>query len=185
MTAAFRPAQAFEIKQLVYDLAHQPEHEVDPQDHIRRASFSIMMTATYGRRVPTWEHEDVRHMMEGRAILGKISKPGTFIEDEIPLLAKLPYWLQPSRKWASELAVPVHAAKMRLWNILREQQSAGAAPPCFGRELMTSDWKAQGLTEEDAGWIASGILPSILILRLQLIKKQALSKSAPRHRRSL
>ncbi|KAF2169981.1 hypothetical protein M409DRAFT_19597 [Zasmidium cellare ATCC 36951] len=158
MTATFLPCQAFEIKQLVHDLAHSKTPEIDPHEHIRRASFSIMMTATYGRRIPTWDHEDVHHMLKGRQILGKISRPGAFIEDEIPLFALLPTWLQPSMKTATQLAVPVHAAKMRLWNILKKQDSEKAAPPCFGRELMTSEFKAQGLTEEDAAWIASGLV---------------------------
>lgn len=155
MTSTFLPAQAFEIKQMLHDLA-EPTEDVDPHDHIRRASFSIMMTATYGRRIPTWDHEDVHHMIKGRAILGKISRPGAFIEDEIPLLASLPNWLQPSRRNAEKLAIPVHAAKMRLWDILRDQAAKGAAPACFGRELMAEDSKAQGLTDEDAAWIASG-----------------------------
>lgn len=95
-------------------------------------------------------------MLKGRQILGKISRPGYFIEDEIPLLAYLPSWLQPSRKEATRFAVPVHAAKMRLWNILREQQSADNAPECFGKQLLSKDITSQGLTDDDAAWIASG-----------------------------
>ncbi|KAK3721274.1 hypothetical protein LTR37_003149 [Vermiconidia calcicola] len=71
MTESFLPTQAFEITQLMHDLAHLPETEVDPHEDIRRTSFSIMMTATYGRRVPTWDHQDVQHMIKGRAIFGQ------------------------------------------------------------------------------------------------------------------
>lgn len=156
MTETFLPAQILEIKHLMRDLGHRIGQDIDPQEHIRRMSLSFMMMATYGRRIPSWDHEDVRHMLKGRAILGKISRPGYFIEDEIPLLAMLPNWLQPSRKEATQLAVPVHAAKMRLWNILREQQCSGTAPECFGKELLHQDLTAQGLTESDAAWIASG-----------------------------
>lgn len=156
MTESFLPTQSFEIKQLLHDLSHGSSDTIDPHEHIRRMSFSIMMTATYGRRIPNWDHEDVHNMLKGRQILGKISRPGYFIEDEIPLLAYLPKWLQPSRKEASRLAVPVHAAKMRLWNILRKQQSENGAPACFGKELMNKDFKEQGLTDEDSAWIASG-----------------------------
>lgn len=162
MTETFLPAQQFEVMQLLYDLAHQKTDEIDPGDQIRRVSFSIMMTATYGRRIPTWDHEDVRHMLKGREILGKISTSGAFIEDEVPLLAKLPNWLSPSRRTAARLAAPVHAAKMRLWNILREQRLRGVAPPCFGRELITGKVDAQNLTDEDAAWIASGNAMSLV-----------------------
>ncbi|CAK1356444.1 unnamed protein product [Cercospora beticola] len=174
MTETFLPAQLVEIRHLVRDLACTPAQDIDPQDHIRRMSFSFMMMATYGRRIPSWDHEDVRHMLKGRAILGKISRPGYFIEDEIPLLAMLPSWLQPSRKEATRLAVPVHAAKMRLWNILREQQCSGTAPECFGKELLHQDLTAHGLTESDAAWVASGLVEvgsettSITLLNLLL-----------------
>lgn len=118
------------------------------------------MTTTYGRRIPNWNHEDVHHMLKGRQILGKISRPGYFIEDEFALLGILPHCLQPSRKKAAELAVPVHAAKMRLWNILREQQYGEIAPECFGKELLKQGLAAQGLTHEDAAWIVSGNVAS-------------------------
>lgn len=160
MTETFLPAQSSEIKQLVQDLARHPDHPIDPQDYVRRMSFSLMMTATYGRSIPSWDHEDVQGMLKGRQILGKISRPGYFMEDELPLLAKLHRWLQPSRKEATQLAVPVHAAKMRLWNILGKQQSTNSAPDCFGKELLRKDFQAQGLTDEDAAWIASGNVPS-------------------------
>lgn len=156
MTETFLPAQSFEVKQLIYDLAHHKDQEIDPHDHLRRMSFSVMMTATYGRRIPTSDHEDVHNMSRGRQLLGKISRPGYFVEDEIPLFKYLPHWLQPSRKEAAQLAVPVSAAKMRLWNILQKQQSEMTAPECFGKRLLSKDTKAQGLTDEDSAWIASG-----------------------------
>ncbi|USW46727.1 Putative cytochrome P450 [Septoria linicola] len=174
MTETFLPTQSLEIKQLLQDLARRPEHEIDPQDCVRRMSFSLMMTATYGRSIPSWDHEDVRGMLKGRQILGKISRPGYFMEDELPLLAKLPHWLQPSRKEANQLAIPVHAAKMRLWNILRESQCTDSAPECFGKKLLSKDFQEQGLTDEDAAWIASGLVEvgsettSITLLNLML-----------------
>jgi cytochrome P450 len=158
MTQTFLPTQAFEVKQLMWDLATNNTNEMDFYRHVRRMSFSIIMTSTYGRRVDRWDHDDVRYAIESSKILGKITKAGAFIEDELPFLAHLPHWLQPSRKRAMEYAQPVLGAKMRLWNLMKEEVANGTAPPCFGKELMLSDYGSQGLVDEDAAWIAGGIV---------------------------
>ncbi|KAI4159128.1 MAG: hypothetical protein LQ342_006832 [Letrouitia transgressa] len=158
MTFTFLPTQEFEVKQLMYDLLTDNRNELDFYNHIRRLSFSIVMTSTYGRRVSTWDHPDVHHAAESSKTLGKVSKPGAFIEDMIPPLAALPPWLQPGRKKAEAFAEPVLSAKMRLWNHLKMEVNFGKAPPSFGKELMESDYKAQGLKDEDAAWICGGLV---------------------------
>ncbi|KUL82317.1 hypothetical protein ZTR_09715 [Talaromyces verruculosus] len=158
MTQTFVATQTFEVKQLMWDLAHNNTYADEFYQHIRRLSFSIIMTSTYGRRVDRWDHDDVHYAMESSRILGTITRAGGFIEDEIPLLAKLPHWMQPSRKRAMQCARPVHLAKMRLWNLMKEEIANGTAPPCFGKELILSDYKAQGLVEEEAAWIAGGLV---------------------------
>lgn len=45
---------------------------------------------------------------------------------------------------------------MRLWNRLKREVASGSAVPLFGRELMESDYKARGLKDEDAAWLAGG-----------------------------
>lgn len=156
MTFTFLPTQEFEVKQLMHDLLTDNRNELDFYNHIRRLSFSIVMTSTYGRRVSTWDHEDVHHAANSSKLLGKVSKPGAFIEDMIPPMAALPTWLQPSRKRALTFAEPVLDAKMRLWNRLKQEVASGKASPSFGKELMESGYKAQGLKDEDAAWIAGG-----------------------------
>lgn len=140
----------------MHDLLTDNRNELDFYNHIRRLSFSIVMTSTYGRRVSTWDHEDVHHAANSSKIRGKVSKPGAFIEDMIPPMAALPPWLQPSRKKALTYAEPVLDAKTRLWNRLKREVVSGKAPSSFGRELMESNYKAQGLKDEDAAWISGG-----------------------------
>ncbi|KAL8719644.1 MAG: hypothetical protein Q9225_003366 [Loekoesia sp. 1 TL-2023] len=158
MTSTFLPTQEFEVKQLMNDLLTDNRNQLDFYNHIRRLSFSIVMTSTYGRRVSTWDHEDVHHAATSSKLLSKVSKPGAFIEDMIPPLARLPEWLQPGRKRALAFAEPILDAKMRLWNRLKGEVTSGSAPPSFGKELMGSDYKAQGLNDEDAAWIIGGLV---------------------------
>jgi hypothetical protein len=157
MTMTFLPTQVFEVKELMWDLAKNNTNETEFYNHVRRMSFSIIMTSTYGRRVGRWDSDDVRYAMESSKILGTITRAGEFIEDELPFLSRLPHWMQPSRKRAAEYAKPVLGAKMRLWNLLKNEIANGTAPPCFGKELMMSDYHAQGLVDEDAAWIAGGM----------------------------
>jgi cytochrome P450 len=158
MTQTFVPTQEFEIKQFMYELGHKNDDEREFYRHVRRMSFSIMMTSTYGRRIDSWDHDDVRASTESSRLLGKVMRPGSFIEDEIPPLAKLPNWMQPSRAKALQYAEPVLWAKMRLWNRMKGEIAQGKAPTCFGKELMQSNYKAQGLTDEDAAWICGGLI---------------------------
>ena len=157
MTQLLVPAQSFEIKQLLWDLATNDASESEFYRHVQRMSYSIIMTATYGRRVERWENEDAQRALESSKVLGKISKPGVFLEDEIPALALLPTWLQPSQKLALQYAKPVNGAKLRLWDILKRQMSQGAAPACFAHDLMLSDYQGRGLADNDAAWIAGGL----------------------------
>lgn len=156
LTLTFVPTQEFETRQLMYELAHNNNKEREFYNHVRRLSFSIIMTSTYGHRIDSMDHEDARASAESSRLLGIIMRLGAFIEDELPLLARLPNWMQPSWSKAVEYAKPVLWAKMRLWNRMKEEVLQGKAPMCFGKELMESDHKAQGLADEDAAWIAGG-----------------------------
>lgn len=51
---AFKPSQEFEAKQLLYDILTNNANEGDFYQHVRRYSTSVMMTSTYGKRVPNW-----------------------------------------------------------------------------------------------------------------------------------
>ncbi|KAL1980530.1 hypothetical protein VTN96DRAFT_3975 [Rasamsonia emersonii] len=158
MTLTFVPTQEFEAKQFLYQLAFDNADQAKWAQHVRRLSFSIVMTSTYGRRIDSGDHEDLRIAAETSKSMAKISRPGAFIEDDFPFLAKLPHWLQPSRRAAKEHYKIIRRGKMRAWERLRAELEAGKAPPSFGRSLMESDYKSQGLTDEDAAWIVAGLV---------------------------
>lgn len=158
MVQTFVPIQTFEIKQLMYDLANNNIDDAAFYGHLRRALFSIMNTAVYGRRIDRMDHEDIKLSEQNGKLMGKLGKAGTFIEDELPLLASLPTWLQPSRRKALEHAKWVLWVKMRMWNTLQEQFDQGKAPRCYGTDMLESDYASQGLQKEDCAWIAGGLV---------------------------
>lgn len=162
ITASLLPSQEFEAKQLLADLAadSQNENQRDFYQHMRRYAFSIIMTNTFGTRVKSWDHPDVHDAVRSQAILRKTSRPGAFLVDELPPLARLPTWLQPGRRRAEEAAKEVLAIKMNLWRRLEAQHAEGRAPPCFARGIAESKdaWRAQGLDDEDLAWVAGGLV---------------------------
>jgi len=52
------------------------------------------MASTYGRRVPTWENEDIKEIYSILKEFGDVTRPGTWIAETLPFLADLPEWMQ-------------------------------------------------------------------------------------------
>lgn len=64
-TAASKPSQEFEAKQLLHDILND-DNEEDFYKHVRRYTISVVMTSTYGKRIPRW----VRYFpMPGKLLL--------------------------------------------------------------------------------------------------------------------
>jgi cytochrome P450 len=54
MSEKFQPSQEFEAKQLLYNLLTNNGFSTEFYMHIRRYTVSVLMTSTYGRRIPNW-----------------------------------------------------------------------------------------------------------------------------------
>ena len=160
MTATFVPSQEFETKQLLFDLATDNDNHRNFYQHMRRYAFSIIMTNTFGTRVNKMDHPDVKNAVRSQAILRETSRPGAFIVDEVPPLARLPKWLRPGQKHAEEAAKEVLDIKMGLWHRLEKQVESGKAPHCYAREIYENreSWYAQGLTVEHLAWVSGGLV---------------------------
>ena len=160
MTMTFVPSQEFETKQLLFDLAVDNQNQRNFYQHMRRFAFSIIMTNTFGTRVQSLDHPDVRNAVKSQAILRRTSRPGAFLVDELPPLALLPTWLQPSLSEAKQAAQEVKNIKMELWRRLEKQIEMGKAPYCYAREIYDSkeSWYGQGLTEEHLAWVSGGLV---------------------------
>ena len=154
---AFVPSQEFEIKQLLNDLAgEEGRASTDFYMHIRRMTFSIMMTSTYGQRIPRWDCQEVHDVYGNMRILSIILSPGTFWVDAFPPLAVLPNWLMPSFWKARKCRNFMHANTMKHWHNLKERVQKGVAPECFAKQVMESNYEAQGLDEVTVSWMAQG-----------------------------
>ena len=53
-SSVFKPSQEFETKQLRFDILTDNSDQKSFYLHVRRYTASVVMTSTYGRRIPTW-----------------------------------------------------------------------------------------------------------------------------------
>ena len=85
--ALFIPSQEFEIKQLLYDFStEEGKNSTDFYMHIRRMTFSVVMTSAYRLRIPKWDWKEVRDAYRNMRVLSIILKPGTFWVNGFPRL---------------------------------------------------------------------------------------------------
>lgn len=54
MAETFQPSQELEAKQLLHDLLTDNPNMTEFYMHIRRYTVSVLMTSTYGKRIPQW-----------------------------------------------------------------------------------------------------------------------------------
>jgi hypothetical protein len=52
------------------------------------------MASTYGRRVPTWENDDIKEIYGIVEEFGAVTGPGKWIAEVLPPLSDLPEWMQ-------------------------------------------------------------------------------------------
>ncbi|BAE60165.1 unnamed protein product [Aspergillus oryzae RIB40] len=133
-SAAFIPSQEFEIKQLLADLSHEAgKNSTDFYMHIRRMTFSIVMTSAYGLRIPKWDCQEVRDVYGNMRMLSIILSPGMF-------------WID-----------------MRHWDNLKDRITAGNRPrllrqgPHRGLEEETVSWLASAVPEAGPETTASAL----------------------------
>ncbi|KAM0817167.1 putative O-methyltransferase domain-containing protein [Seiridium cardinale] len=157
-TLEFVPSQEFEVKHLLHQLAFNNGDQKSFFDHVRRMSLSIVAATTYGRRIESQDDPDMRSAGETAALLGSITRPGVFIEDDVPLLGKLPKFLHPSRAKAQKYADVILRGKMSAWSRLKAEVETGVAAPSFGRDLVEGELKDKKLTDEDAAWLTGGLV---------------------------
>jgi cytochrome P450 len=164
MSATFKPSQLFESKQLTYDILLNNETQTEFYTHTRRYAMSVIMTTTYGRRVPSWQTEDVKTVFAILGEFGEASSPTRWIAEIVPPLSRLPTWLQWWRPEAMSYQERQNAAWMGYWQMLKKKIEDGTAPECFVKQFAESDYQAKGIDEMQAAYTAGSMFPVIMLI---------------------
>ncbi|PSK58738.1 3-hydroxyphenylacetate 6-hydroxylase [Elsinoe australis] len=158
MSETFKPSQEFEAKQLLFDLLTDNTDHSKGYQHVRRYTTSVVMTSTYGRRVPQWECEDVREIYGLMEEFSKSGTPGALIVDLIPPLARLPRWTQIWRPKAEQFYRRQEDIWMKYWNDLHVKIQLGKAPNCFVRQFVEVEQQKANISEVQAAFLAGTMI---------------------------
>ncbi|KAF9883127.1 hypothetical protein FE257_004076 [Aspergillus nanangensis] len=154
----FLPSQEFEAKRLLWDILTNNENQENFYMHIRRYTISVVMTSTYGRRVPVWDCEDVREVYGLMQEFSEAANPGKHIAEMFPVLANLPTFMQWWRKAALQSFHRQAVIWMKYWTKLKEQMDSNQAPECFVKQFIESDYENNGICELQAAFVAGTMI---------------------------
>lgn len=87
-----------------------------------------------------------------------VAAPGAYLADTLPFLGKLP----PSLQWWRKSLKPFFDRQANLWmslfSSLKTQMETKQAPECFVKQLIESDYSAQGISELQAAFLAGSLI---------------------------
>ncbi|KAF2682335.1 cytochrome P450 76C3 [Lentithecium fluviatile CBS 122367] len=160
-SAMFKPSQEWESRMLLEEVLKGRDEDVGNEvgyRAVRRYTVSVIMTSTYGRRIPEWECDEVNEIYGIMTDFSNIAAPGAYLADTIPPLGRLPprlqWWRKPLKPYFDRQAT----LWMSLFSSLRTQVETKQAPECFVKQLIESDFERQGITELQAAFLAGSLI---------------------------
>ncbi|KAH8812310.1 cytochrome P450 [Xylogone sp. PMI_703] len=156
ISTSYQPVQDLESKQLMFDLLNDPDHFYD---HNRRYSASVIITVTYGKRVPNWDDPLVKKIYAVLANFQQYSDPARFLVNSFPSIQYLPQiffgnWRTKGKKWFEHDS----AVYLELWRDLQRRVNEGKCKPCFAKDFYLSDPQKLGLDELQAAYQTGGLV---------------------------
>ncbi|KAF1830639.1 cytochrome P450 76C3 [Decorospora gaudefroyi] len=161
VSATFKPSQEFEAKLLLEEIVKNADADKGNEvgyKAIRRYTVSVIMTSTYGRRIPEWDCDEVHGIYSIMNDFSAMAKPGTFLADTLPFLGNLPPRLQWWRKGVQPYFDKQAKLWMSFWTTLKTQMETKQAPECFVKQLIESDYEKQGISELQAAFLAGSMI---------------------------
>ncbi|KAF2462457.1 O-methylsterigmatocystin oxidoreductase [Lineolata rhizophorae] len=155
----FQPSQDFEAKQLLYDILTDNKDNRKFYMHVRRYTVSVIMTSTYGIRVPEFDCEDVNEIYGVMNDFSEVAAPGAYLADTIPAIAEI---LPESLHWWRKEVLPLRKRQevmwMKFWTSLKTKMDLGKAPECFVKQFIESSFEKEGISEIQAAFLAGSMI---------------------------
>ncbi|KAK4937424.1 hypothetical protein LTR10_021961 [Elasticomyces elasticus] len=149
-----KPSQDLESRRYLYDLLTEPANF---WNHVKRYSTSVIMYATYGRRILTVEDPVLNDIYTETAIFGECFGQ-LHLVDQYPILENLPRSLQ----WWRKKYEPYHQKELQLWlglwSTLKSQMAKGIHTGCFAEKFMENDYPKMGISENQAAYVAGTMI---------------------------
>ncbi|KAK3072822.1 hypothetical protein LTR53_006141 [Teratosphaeriaceae sp. CCFEE 6253] len=152
----YQPIQDLESKQLLFDMLNDPANFYL---HNRRYSASVIITATYGHRIDSFDHPLARKVYSVVNNMQLYMEPGAWLVDSLPALKALPQWLLGRwRDFGEKCFQHDHKVYLALWENLKKEVKDGRAKDCFCKRFLASDPEKLGLDTLQAAYQAGGLV---------------------------
>lgn len=152
----YTPMQDLESKVVLHDLLNRPDQYYTIN---RRFSTSVIMLATYGYRVPSFEDPFIAKIFSVLEHLSIMMAPGAFAVETIPGLAKLPQWMFGNwRTWGEKTFAHDSKIYLDLWETLKRTTDEGTARDCFSKDFYLNDPKKNGIDDLLAAYTCGGLV---------------------------
>ncbi|KAL6909173.1 cytochrome P450 [Trichoderma evansii] len=149
-----RKYQDYETKMGLVAFCEKPDEFVS---HVTRFAMSVIFSAVYGTRISQLDHSVMVELYDVWNTGLRNIQPGHLIIDWLPILEKLPLWLQPWAKLADSLHERETAINRAFLKLLRKRIEAGIVPACFGIDALAYQ-KKQGFDDSVLVDLLGGIV---------------------------
>ena len=156
VSPTYLPVQDLESKRLLFDMLNEPD---EFYDHNRRYAASVIITATYGHRIDSWDHPLAKKIYSVLNNLQQFMTPGDWLVDTLPALSYLPEQLFGNwRAFGKKCFDHDHKVYLGLWENLKQEVKEGKAHDCFCKRFYENDPEKNGLDNLQAAYMAGGFV---------------------------
>lgn len=151
---AVRKYQEYESRMMLRDLYNTPEAF---RAHTERFSTSVIFSAVYGVRISRLDYPIMLELFDIIATAANLVLPGRVLVDYVPILERLPEFLQPWLWSADSVRRREDALHTGFLAVLKKQIEAGTESYCFGIDVLNMQ-KKNGLDDRLTLDILKGII---------------------------
>ncbi|KAK5176320.1 hypothetical protein LTR44_011151 [Exophiala sp. CCFEE 6388] len=127
---SYQPLQMKESARLVHDLILQPKRY---KTLFQRYASALILRLTYGAQIETGEEDIVRLVYANQVNVERVSAPGQYLVDVLPILLWLPSWLAPFKREAAKHRQREVSLFTGLVNNVQKDVESGKAESSFTR----------------------------------------------------
>ncbi|KAF5492245.1 Cytochrome P450 monooxygenase atE [Colletotrichum siamense] len=155
-TKKYQSTQELESRILLQDLLNQPDQFYTIN---RRYSTSVILLATYGYRIPSFQDPLITKIFTVLEHLSVMMAPGAFAVEVLPALARLPErFFGNWRTWGRNAFAHDSKVYLELWQTLKQTTDDGSARDCFCKDFYLGDPKKNGIDDLLAAYTCGGLV---------------------------
>ncbi|KAF4890444.1 Cytochrome P450 monooxygenase atE [Colletotrichum fructicola] len=155
-TKKYRSTQELESRILLQDLLNKPDQFYTIN---RRYSTSVILLATYGYRIPSFQDPLITKIFTVLEHLSVMMAPGAFAVEVLPALARLPErFFGNWRTWGRNAFAHDSKVYLELWQTLKQTTDDGSARDCFCKDFYLGDPKRNGIDDLLAAYTCGGLV---------------------------